>query len=70
VAAVLAGRGAAEQGLLLEEHCEAVSRIVRAAAAARLAGDGGRARTLAIQASRLCGELAGLWPEGSDEPLR
>ena len=70
IATVLAGRGVVERQLLLDEHCEAACRIIRAAAAARMTGDVARTRTLANQASRLCGELAGLWPEGSDEPLR
>jgi hypothetical protein len=68
--AIAAGCGRAERERLLGEHCEAVCRIIRAAATARLTGDAARARTLANRASRLCGELAGLWPAGSDEPLR
>jgi hypothetical protein len=70
VLALVAGRGAAERERLLVEHCDAVCRIIRSAAAARVAGDDRRARMLANRASRLCGELAGLWPQGSDEPLR
>jgi hypothetical protein len=70
VLAVLAAHAPATREQLLDQHADAVCRIVRAAAAARLGGDHVRARMLANQASRLCGELAGLWPAGSDEPLR
>lgn len=70
VLALLAASAPGARELLLEEHTDAVARILRAAAAARLEGRLGDARTLAMQASRLSGELAGLWPAGSDEPLR
>jgi hypothetical protein len=66
---VLAGRDRAERERLLAAHCGAVCEIVRAAATAQLDGDRARARMLATQASKLCGELAGLWPAGSDQPL-
>jgi hypothetical protein len=69
VLAVLAGRDRAERERLLAAHCEAVCRIVGAAADAQLADDRPRARKLASHASKLCGELAGLWPAGSDQPL-
>jgi hypothetical protein len=69
VAAVLAGRARADHERVLELHTEAVCRILRAAAAARLERRPADARALAAHASRLCGELAGLWPAGSNEPL-
>ena len=70
VLALLAAAAPGAREPLLEEHTDAVARILRAAAAARLEGRLVDARTLATQASRLSGELAGLWPAGSDAPLR
>ena len=51
------------------DHADGVCRIVRAAGAARLEGRDRDARALAAQASKLCGELVGLWPAGADAPL-
>ncbi len=70
VGVTLAEHPEADRGEVLERHADAVSVVIHAAAAARLAGDQRHARALANQASRLCGELAGLWPAGSHEPLR
>ncbi len=66
---VLAGRhpGAREQ--TVTDHADAICRIVRAAGAARLEGRHREARALAAHASKLCGELVGLWPAGGDRPL-
>lgn len=70
VQAALAGRTPEEQAAIVRAHAEAVGAIIHAAGEARLR-EGGRmeARSLATQAARLCGELAGLWPAGSNEPL-
>ncbi len=70
VGVALAEQSQSEHGGVLERHADAVSEVIHAAAGARLVGDQRRARSLANQASKLCGELAGLWPEGSHEPLR
>ncbi len=66
----LAEHPESDHGEVLERHADAISEVIHAAARSRLAGDQRRARSLASQASKLCGELAGLWPEGSHEPLR
>ena len=66
---VIAGRDRGGRERAVEQHAEAVSRIVHAAGAAVLEGRDGPARTLAAHASKLCGELVGLWPSGSDAPL-
>jgi hypothetical protein len=66
---VLAERDGDRQAQTLTEHADAVCRIVHAAAAARLEGRAREARALAAQASKLCGELVGLWPTGADTPL-
>jgi hypothetical protein len=70
VSLALAARPAPQRAPVLHAHGEAIARIVGAAIAARLGGESARARALASHASRLCGELAGLWPAGSDRPLR
>ncbi len=66
---VLAGRDEEARVQTVTEHADAVCRIVRAAGAARLQGRHGEARALAAHASKLCGELVGLWPAGADAPL-
>jgi len=66
---MLAGRDPEAQVQTVTEHADAVCRIVRAAGAARLEGRQREARTLAAHASKLCGELVGLWPAGADTPL-
>jgi hypothetical protein len=70
VQAALAGADPSARAAVVRAHADAVGALIHAAGEARL-GDGGstRARALATQAARLCGELAGLWPMGSDEPL-
>jgi hypothetical protein len=69
VAAMLAGRDQATRRDLLDLHADAVCAIIHAAGRARIEGRDQHARSLATQASKLCGELAGLWPAGSHEPL-
>jgi hypothetical protein len=69
VQAVGAGRTPSELVQIVNEHADAVCRIIHAAGAARLGGRHAEARMLATHASKLCGELAGLWPAGSQEPL-
>jgi hypothetical protein len=66
---VMAGRDREAQAQTVTDHADAVCRIVRAAGAARLEGRHRDARTLAAHASKLCGELVGLWPAGADTPL-
>ena len=66
---VLAGGAAEARARLVTEHADGVCRIVRAAGTARLQGRHGEARALAAHASKLCGELVGLWPTGADQPL-
>jgi len=66
---VLAGRDREARVQTVTEHADGVCRIVRAAGAARLQGRNREARTLAAHASKLCGELVGLWPTGADTPL-
>jgi len=66
---VLAGDDPAAQARTVTEHADAVCRIVHAAGTARLQGRQGEARSLAAHASKLCGELVGLWPTGADTPL-
>lgn len=70
LASVSAAGPATQQAALMADHVEAVTRILRAAADARLANQTARSRSLAAHASRLCGEVAGLWPSGSERPLR
>ena len=67
--AVIAGRSSDERERLVAIHVRSITSIVEAAAAATLEGRRAEARALAMHASRLCGELAGLWPAGSNEPL-
>jgi hypothetical protein len=69
VLAVLAGRGPSEREAVLGQHADAVCAIIHAASKAHLEGRQRDARTLAARASKLCGELAGLWPAGSHAPL-
>jgi hypothetical protein len=66
---VLAGRDPEARVQTVTEHADAVCRIVRAAGAARLQGRNREARTLAAHASKLCGELVGLWPSGAETPM-
>ena len=54
---------------LAERHAEAICALARAAAEARLAGEHMNARRLAHAASRLCEEVAGLWPRESWKPI-
>ncbi len=69
VLAILAASPLADRGRVLDLHAGAVAALVRAASQASLEGRTARVRALANHASRLCGELAGLWPAGSDQPL-
>jgi hypothetical protein len=70
VQATLAETPPAERAAVLERHAEGICAIVHLAGSHRAAGRVREARALASHASRLCGELAGLWPAGSQEPLR
>lgn len=69
VLAILAGREPCERERMLDLHVQAVDKLLRAATGASLEGRDGDVRALVSHASRLCGELAGLWPAGSDLPL-
>jgi hypothetical protein len=53
----------------LAGYAEAIYELARAAARARLQGDGQEARRLAIAASRLCQEIAGFWPRHASRPI-
>jgi hypothetical protein len=53
-----------------DRHAEAICKVGRAAAHARLRGESQRARRLAPAASQLCEEIAGFWPRDFWKPIR
>jgi hypothetical protein len=53
-----------------DRHVEALCAVARAAAHARLHGEGQEARRLALVAGRLCEEIAGFWPRDFWKPIR
>jgi len=56
-----AALGPERRGEVDEAHAAAIHRLVSAAARARDAGDAASSRRMAQAASRLCGEVVGLW---------
>jgi len=66
VVSELAGGDAAAAA---DRHVEAICAVARAAAHARLRGEGQDARRLALAAGRLCEEIAGFWPRDSWKPI-
>jgi hypothetical protein len=67
LATALAGAGEGTQRIVLEAHARAVAELTRAAGESRLSQTDRHCRPLATAASRLCGELTGLWPDRSWE---
>jgi len=65
LSSVRAGCDEATQAVVMRVHLAALDRILAAAAEAELGGNRREARRLVGGATRLCGELVGLWPDGS-----
>ncbi len=62
VSTVMAGMAGEDQQRIADMHAHSVQRLVEASLEFEHAGNRSKARALAAAASRLCGEVVGMWP--------